>query len=41
MWETNTSLPKPVEAHRNCHTRQRRLTGAVGGRGADALTNKL
>jgi hypothetical protein len=41
MQETNWRLPKPVEAHRNCHTRQRQMTGAVGGRVADALTNKL
>lgn len=37
-WETNGSLPEPVEACRNCHVHQARLMGAVGGCVADALT---
>jgi hypothetical protein len=36
-WETNGSLPEPVEACRNCHVPQAPFKGVVGGRVADAL----
>ena len=35
--ETNESFHELVEARWNCHARQARLVGAVGGRGVDAL----
>ena len=36
--DTNGSLPKPVEARRNCHASQAPLAGAIGGCITDALS---
>ena len=39
MRQTNWSFPEPIEARRNCHTRQARLVRVVGRHVVDALRN--